>query len=267
MTDSLKNFIILQCRYDNRMVPYTSHFHMSYEVIYIKKGAIHLSVNNKSYDIGENSLIFISNLEEHSVKIISSEYQRYFVIFNSEKLDKAINNPKLLSLFKNRPDNFVHYFSAPRNTEQIMQNLIEEFDHRDAFSEEIIADQVKNLVIHLFRSSESCFPIPDKRIKSEIYAAQKYIDQHFKEDLKVSEIADMFYINMYYLSHSFKELTGYSPKKYLLLNRLSYAKTLLKNSDLSIEQVAIQSGFYDANSFIRSFRQENNITPSQYKKL
>jgi len=122
------------------------------------------------------------------------------------------------------------------------------------------------LLITLFRLESNRFPIPSKNIKPEIFEVQKYIEKHFKENILISELADKFYINKYYLSHSFKELTGYSPKQYLLLNRLSYAKELLFNSALDISQISIQTGFYDSNSFIRAFKNEFGITPNAYRK-
>ena len=59
---------------------------------------------------------------------------------------------------------------------------------------------------------------------------------------------------------------GYSPKQYLLLNRLSYAQELLENSDLPVSQIAFQCGFGDANNFIRAFRESFGLSPSQFRQ-
>jgi len=265
MPDTTNNFIVLECRYNDSLVPYTQHAHMSYEMIFIKKGTINLTVGKKSYVVPENKLIFISNLEEHSIKILSQEYQRYFVILSSDKLDRHISDKELISVFKNRPDNFVHYVDAPENTENIMKRIRHEYQNRDSFSEDMIVCQIKELLVHLYRTGRHVFPMPDKTIKTEVYAVRQYIDRHFRDDLKISDLADRFYISVYYLTHSFKDLTGYSPKQYILLNRLSYAKSLLADRELSIKQVAIQSGFYDSSSFIRSFKKEFGITPNRYR--
>lgn len=265
MSDVSKNFIVLQCRYNDRITPYTQHFHMSYEMIFIKKGTINLVINKKSYDIPENKLVFISKLEEHSIRILSPVYERYYVIISSDKLDRYIMDQKLLSVFKNRPENFIHHMDAPENTEEIMKRIIHEYQNRDSFSEDIIYYQIKDLLVQLYRANKDQFPIPEKHIKAEVYAVQQYIDQNFREDLKVSDLANKFYINVYYLTHSFKELTGYSPKQYILLNKLSYAKSLLADRELSIEQIAIKAGFYDSSSFIRSFKKEYGKTPNSYR--
>ncbi len=262
----MKDSVICECKYSNEIKSWNKHYHMTYEIIYIKKGNIELAINCNNYLINDNSIIYISCLEEHSIKILSNEYERYYINLSPKKLDKLISNPKLISIFKNRPIGFVHYFDAPECAESVFNVILSEYQNQDNFSEEIISNNIKELLITLFRLESNRFPIPSKNIKPEIFEVQKYIEKHFNENILISELADKFYINKYYLSHSFKELTGYSPKQYLLLNRLSYAKELLFNSALDISQISIQTGFYDSNSFIRAFKNEFGITPNAYRK-
>ncbi|MEG0616745.1 MAG: AraC family transcriptional regulator, partial [Oscillospiraceae bacterium] len=129
-----------------------------------------------------------------------------------------------------------------------------------------IKGKIYELLATLYRQNKAAFPLPAQNVKSEIFEVQQYIEKNFKNEIMISELADKFYINKYYLTHSFKELTGYSPKQYLLLNRLSFAKELLINSDFNISQIAQKAGFYDSNSFIRSFKNEYGITPNSYRK-
>ena len=95
---------------------------------------------------------------------------------------------------------------------------------------------------------------------------QRYIESHFAEDLRISDLAKAFYMNHCYMTHLFKKQVGYSPKQYLLLNRLSYAQELLENSDLPVSQIAFQCGFGDANNFIRAFRESFGLSPSQFRQ-
>lgn len=239
---------------------------MSHEIIYIKKGEIELVINGHYYTACENTIIFISCLEEHSTNILSSEYERYYLNVSPKKLDKLIGDPRLVSVCKNRPEVFNHCFKAPDYAEQIFCDIIIEYQKSDSYSQELITAGIKRLLIDLYRQSPEKFPIPSKGVKSEILEAQRYIEKNFKQAIVISELADMLYVNKYYLTHSFKELTGYSPKQYLLLNRLSYAKELLQSTDFDISEIAEKSGFYDSNSFIRTFKNEYDVTPNVYRK-
>lgn len=262
----MKDFILTDCAHATGYKQLNRHTHMAHEIIYIKSGIIRLTVGGNSREVRENSIIFLSCLEEHSIDILSEKYERYFLNLLPKKLDKLINDPRLVSICKNRPPDFNHCIEAPLGTEDIFHSIIEEYNQLDSFSEEIIAARLRELLIKLFRQSSDSFPLPNQSIKSEIFEVQRYIEKNFKKEVLISDIAEQFYINKYYLTHSFKELTGYSPKQYLLLNRLSYAKELLINSSLDISQIAEKSGFYDSNSFIRSFKNEYAITPNVYRK-
>ena len=171
-----------------------------------------------------------------------------------------------MSLFKNRPQNFCHVFPAVEEAGPIFTALLEESRVNDPLSAERAACLIKELLILLYRRHSHRFPIPDKPVQESIYQVQKYIDQNFAQDIKIKELAEKFYINFYYLSHTFKELTGYSPKQYLLLNRLTYSKELLAQTSLSVGEIAMRCGFSDANSFIRTFRRHYGTTPSQYRR-
>lgn len=117
----------------------------------------------------------------------------------------------------------------------------------------------------MLRSNKNIFPIIQKTISKDVYEIQKYIDRHFMEDIKISELAKRNHISQYYLSHSFKKLCGYSPKQYLLMTRLSFARELLTITDCSIKEIAYKCCFNDVNNFIRVFKREYNMTPKQYR--
>ena len=78
-------------------------------------------------------------------------------------------------------------------------------------------------------------------------------------------VLPFYYISLFYLSHSFKKLTGYSPKQYLLLTRMSYARELLITTDTAVKVITDQCGFNDVNNFIRVFKREYQMTPKQYR--
>ena len=68
------------------------------------------------------------------------------------------------------------------------------------------------------------------------------------------------------LSLAFKELTRMSPLEYLTLLRVERSKTLLRDTALSIKEIAAEVGYYDASSFIRRFKQITGVTPLQYRR-
>ncbi len=260
----MQNFIISETAYLSGTDNKERHFHLGYELIYAKNADIDLSINDKIYNVKNNTLILINCFEEHSFKIISGSYDRYYVNFNRNKVNELIDNPLLISLLCSRPENFIHCFGNITNCEEIFKVFIKEFENQDNFSEDIILSYLKTLLAQIFRNNDIKIE-QDTKEKSIIYDIKEYIDKNFISDIKISQLSEKFFIDKFYLSHLFKDTFGFSPKQYLILNRLSYSKQLLTKSDLSINQIAIKSGFADSNSYIRAFKKQFNITPNKYK--
>lgn len=244
------------------------HYHNGYEMIYIQKGAAKVTIGPSVYQAKAPCLLIISNLEEHQIQVIQHPYVRYYGIFMPKLTDRLIASPVLMSIFKNRAEDFQHVISAENlqnEAEAFFQGLLTEEKRQGELQNEMAACLLKAFLIDLYRTKKDFFPATKRVVRPEICQIQQYIEDNYAQDLKISQIADQFYINLYYLSHSFKEYTGYSPKQYLMLNRIAGAKELLTISHLTVSQIATRCGFSDTNNFIRSFKKECGVTPRQYR--
>lgn len=92
-----------------------------------------------------------------------------------------------------------------------------------------------------------------------------YIKHNFTTTMTLQEIAEKFFLNPSYLSNLFKKELGLNYSTYLATIRIDYACELLKNTQLSINQVADQIGFKNYFYFARVFKKYKNMTPSQYR--
>ena len=94
-----------------------------------------------------------------------------------------------------------------------------------------------------------------------------YIDAHYLEDLKLPDIAAALHINPYYLSHTFKALTGVSPMSYIIQRRIDEAQSLLLTTNLTITAIAIECGYNNSNYFQSVFKNIVGMTPGKYRKM
>jgi AraC-like DNA-binding protein len=96
--------------------------------------------------------------------------------------------------------------------------------------------------------------------------AKQYLDNHYREDINLSRIADGVHLSKYHFIHIFKEHTGMTPMKYLLFVRMSAAKELLAREGLPIGEVAAAVGYENALAFSRVFKNSEAISPTEYRK-
>lgn len=95
---------------------------------------------------------------------------------------------------------------------------------------------------------------------------RQYIVEHIGDELKVSELAAMFYQNADYLSRKFKQKYSKSINEYINEYRIDLAAQLLVDTDLSTSAVAERVGFMNYNHFNNMFRRKYDLTPKEYRK-
>lgn len=94
-----------------------------------------------------------------------------------------------------------------------------------------------------------------------------YIDEHIQSgDLNVSSVADMFGMSISHMSHKFKDQTGKNISDYITEKKFAYACQLLKNTELSVKEITVITGYSHPYSFGRKFKQLYGMTPGEYRE-
>ncbi|MBQ9086516.1 MAG: AraC family transcriptional regulator [Clostridia bacterium] len=96
--------------------------------------------------------------------------------------------------------------------------------------------------------------------------AVRYMDEHFREDLRAEALAEKLHISRKYLCAVLEEHIGMSTKEYLLMRRLECAAHLLRYTGMTISEIAAQVGYGDYTQLSRLFRQRMGVSPQQFRK-
>lgn len=91
------------------------------------------------------------------------------------------------------------------------------------------------------------------------------MSENFLFNLKVEEFAKLCGRSLSAFKRDFKNTFNTTPSKWIMSKRLEYAKTLLLESNLNVNQICYESGFKNNSHFIQSFKEKFNLTPNQYK--
>lgn len=137
------------------------HFHNSYELIFIRKGAIRLTVEQKQYIMSAGSLAIISCLENHSTEILSKEYERYYILIYSNRLDAVVSDAALSSIFRNRPFAFNHVVDMTASFDAIdrcFRAIIDEYNQPKDYSRLLLTSYLNEILVHVFRTVPSDLP-------------------------------------------------------------------------------------------------------------
>ena len=92
-----------------------------------------------------------------------------------------------------------------------------------------------------------------------------YIDKHFIEDIRLGDLAKQYSYSPSHMTRCFNEAYGLSPKQYVKKLRVQKAARLLTYTDRPVQTIGDECGFNISSYFIKQFKKEYGMTPSQYR--
>ena len=105
----------------------------------------------------------------------------------------------------------------------------------------------------------------EKSTEDVVKSIVQYLQINYAKEINFTQIAADYKFSASYLTKIFREHTGTSPIKYLIEYRIKMAKSLLKDTNLTVKEIAEKTGFIDQFYFSKCFKNYCGITPSQYK--
>lgn len=212
--------------------------------------------------------------EEKTESGIMVEYELDMLGENYESAKKQIDR-----LFNQYVNNDHHIFTARSKKYAIINSVIEALSRMtelDGTREKYITklqnardnQELLDVIHEVFRT---LIDVQKKRQKSKkegsIEQAKLYIEQHFEDPMiGLYSIAEALGISNTYLSTSFKKRYGLGIVQYINQLRIEKAKKMIVSTDYSIKEIAFRVGFTSDMTFIRVFKQFENMTPGKYKK-
>jgi len=247
------------------------HWHDEFEIIYVRSGFLTVSISGESYigKTGEAFVVSPGNL--HLMGSQSGTVDYYTFLFPlkyiSFRTDDMLDE-KLLE-----PLNSGHLMICPRvkdTAKELCEQLIEIYEAKKDESESKITTQVKTKIILLqfiLEMWKKGFVIENDTSGRNIVEKEmvSYIQQNFTGKISLKEFGEQFHLSEKYISRYFKEHFHITLSQYITYLRLENAKQLLQDTDLSVTETAMQSGYQNVSYFIRSFKKAYGISPLKYR--
>lgn len=121
-------------------------------------------------------------------------------------------------------------------------------------------DGARTLASNSFAKVE--IPSDSRRVQK----VRTYIDQHYKEEIRLNTLADLAGMSPSAFSRFFKLHTGRNLSEYIIDLRLGYASRMLVDSTDSIAEIGYSCGFNNLSNFNRIFRKRKGCSPSEFRE-
>lgn len=251
-----------------------SHTHDYYEFYFFLEGDMGMHIDGKFYPLKHGDMLLIPpNVPHYAESLGSSRPYRRFVFWISRNFARQQENYSsdfcyIIRQAEKKGRYQFHYDMISFNSVQAkIFRLIEEI-HSERFGKEsMIPICVNDLLLHLNRTVYEMDHPDTHHVQQHLYESLlHYIEGHLEEDLSLDQLASIFYVSKFHISHVFKENLGLSVHQYITKKRLSMCRDAILGSE-GISKVYLLYGFKDYSSFFRAFRKEFGISPKEYKDL
>ncbi len=99
-----------------------------------------------------------------------------------------------------------------------------------------------------------------------VQKVKKYLEDHYNEVITRKNIESLVHMNQDYVNREFKRLEGYTLIQYVQYYRILMAKKLLKETDLTMTEIGLQTGYDSSAYFAKIFKKWTNVSPMEYRK-
>lgn len=150
----------------------------------------------------------------------------------------------------------------------MFQEIVEEYAKESDFKEMVLQCLVFRLLIYISEhgfASEKEQAHPTK-VSKAILEAVLYMEKNYQKQMNIDEVAEVSGYAVAYFSRLFQEQLGRSFTDYLINIRLRHVASLLLNTDKSITDIALESGFRYPGNMTSVFTKKIGMTPREYRK-
>lgn len=259
--------------HNNECENYPPHWHTSFELIMPLENGYRVHCGDKKFVLREGDILVICPSMIHELfapetgeRIIFQPGLQKISIKEMNLLTSAMSPAFLIT-----PEEYPQIIDRMR---QLMLDIEKEYFSGDSYAEASVFSKFLEMMVLIGRNlnvfSRQGLGQTDSRQREYVEKflfITSYIDEHFAEDLSLEEVASLAGFSKYHFSRLFKMYTDNSFYKFLNQKRIDHAKTLLADPNLTVLEVATQSGFASLSAFLRMFKKINHCTPTEFRNL
>lgn len=243
------------------------HVHKSHEIFFLISGQRRFFIGHTVYDVEPGDLVLIPCPQLHrAVSPRPAGYERYVCNFKETRIQTFIND-----LGREQFDRLLGCgcLELPariaRQIHRDLQQLEQELSSRSATTDAAALHLLQDILLCALRHGTPKEPFHGEGA-DKVLPLTRYIALNYAQPITLDDAAAMSCMERTYFSKRFKALTGFGFQEYLTQTRLQAAEQLLRDTSLSVGEIAEQCGFSGANYFGDVFRRWKGVSPSQYRK-
>ena len=254
----------------SRMNTFSRHWHDAMEIFYLKRGAISLYLRGRWYRLASRDIVLIPAGEVHAYDSRGERNSSRVILFHLNLLDNdAADYQRMISLRALFASNEMLYAAGRSPVHPILERHIltitEEERKRPPGYSMAIRARMYDIYLTLLRNASFVGGEIPRSDDTRLAAVFLFVERHYRDPICIADAAAAAHLSKYHFSRLFKTATGRTFLDFLHEYRIGVAKHLLVERDRTVDSVSIDSGFSNAQTFYRVFKQRVGMSPSAYR--
>ena len=239
------------------------HYHDAYELYYCIDGVRNYLTRNKVYPLESDWITLTKPFLVHGTN--GQHYERILLSFSDSFLQQYFS-PTMIELFQKVFAVEAIPASLAKQHPRIKELFYLTFQSSNEKNMNMAAIYLGELLLILYDLVQH---VPTETNTSNLSIQMQeilsYVSNNLASIKNLEQVASHFYLSKYYLSHQFKNSTGFTFIEFLTKAKISRALHLLKNTSDSVAMISAACGFETPAYFCIVFKKKMHMTPLQYR--
>lgn len=240
---------------------YSSHSHKHVEIDYVLTGRCIIPLSDRNVTLSQGECIVIASNTPHG--FMADGRQRCRI--RQFEFDGSIEPKEAASMLSGSEQPF-YKLTDCTEIGSCLGQLGKYRSENDIYKNELFSLEFRKLLVLLLRYRE--------RNKKEVRIVHSpvirhvlaILDERYTQEINLEQIARDHYISSSYLRRVFAREVGFSAMEYVTMLRMEHAKRLLKDTDSSISEIAVRTGYSNLQFFSSQFRHKIGIPPTVFRQ-
>lgn len=243
------------------------HWHNECELILIRQGSFALTVDGREHILSEGDCALVVGGSMHGGNPDNCVYD--CLVFDMTTLLKCSQSCALaMQPVLNHEKRLNPVFKKGSEPAQQAADVIEAMLKKSGGYEFFVQGGLLCMLGYIVKTdsyfAEKDIPASDIKKIRKFKKVLTYIEQHYREQITLEEMAKQCGMNRNYFCRAFKEYTKKTPIEYLNYYRIESACEQIVGTEEKLLDIAISCGFNDYSYFIKVFKSQKGVTPRDY---
>ena len=237
-------------------------YHDFFELEFFEKGEGLHYINGTSYPVKPGYVYLLFPGDYHRMQL---DPEHEYSLWNL-KIDLSVPRKTLIDELEKFPRPISTY--AVDKSGFLLDELrfLHDCVHQKTWNAQMAVNSVERILTIVGYLLEQGARTDCRTTQAPFWTVVEYIEKNYMNPLRAVDLARIIGVSEHYIGIYFKKHTGMTWSHFLLQTRLFHASRLLRETTLSVKEIASQTGFCSPEYFARSFKEEFGTSPVAYKK-